>query len=237
MLNGGDGNDFVDGHQGADVASLGAGDDAFQWDAGDGSDTVDGQAGDDLLAFNGANVAEKFVISANGTRSRFTRDVGNITMDLNSIERVDANALGATDTVTVNDLTGSGVSDVALDLAATPGGTTGDGVGDNVIVNATDQADNVKITGSVDDGVTVSGLAALVQVRGTDLLAFNALAGNDIVNATGLDDGVLVLTVDGGHRQQRGDPVGPGPPDPGRRRWGCGGPGQVPSTRIGCPAR
>jgi Ca2+-binding RTX toxin-like protein len=38
----GAGTDFIDGHQGNDVAFLGAGDDVFQWDPGDGSDLVVG---------------------------------------------------------------------------------------------------------------------------------------------------------------------------------------------------
>ena len=46
-LIGGNGNDLVDGNIGADHATLGAGDDHFQWDPGDGSDTVEGQGGND----------------------------------------------------------------------------------------------------------------------------------------------------------------------------------------------
>ena len=86
MLLGGDGNDFIDGNQGNDMAFLGAGDDVFQWDPGDGSDTVEGQDGTDTMLFNGANISENIDISANGGRVRFTRDVGNITMDLNDVE-------------------------------------------------------------------------------------------------------------------------------------------------------
>ena len=89
---------------------LGAGDDTFVWNPGDGSDTVEGQAGNDTLLFNGANIAEKIDISANGGRVRFTRDVANITMDLNDVETIDFNALGGADTVTVNDLSGTDVT-------------------------------------------------------------------------------------------------------------------------------
>ena len=81
ILLGGDGNDLVAGGRGNDTALLGAGDDTFVWNPGDGSDTVEGQAGADTLRFNGANVSEKIDISANGGRVRFTRDVGNVTMD------------------------------------------------------------------------------------------------------------------------------------------------------------
>ena len=129
MLLGGDGNDFIDGGRGNDVAFLGAGNDTFVWDPGDGSDTVEGQGGNDTMLFNGANVSENIDISANGSRVRFTRDVANITMDLNGVEGINFNALGGADTITVNDLTGTDVTQVNLDLAATPGTGTGDGAG------------------------------------------------------------------------------------------------------------
>ena len=38
---------------------------------------------------------------------RFARDVGNITMDLDGVERIQLNALGGADNITVNDLTGT----------------------------------------------------------------------------------------------------------------------------------
>ena len=85
VLLGGDGNDLIGG-RGNDTAVLGAGDDRFVWNPGDGSDTVEGQAGTDTLLFNGANIAENIDISANGGHVRFTRNLGNIMMDLNDVE-------------------------------------------------------------------------------------------------------------------------------------------------------
>ena len=64
------------------------GDDRFQWDPGDGSDTVEGQAGNDRLDFNGSNAGEKIELSANGGRTRLTRNIAAITMDFDGIERV-----------------------------------------------------------------------------------------------------------------------------------------------------
>src|SRR4029078_8235522 len=86
------------------------GDDTFQWDPGDGSDIVEGQDGTDSMAFNGANIAEKMEASANGQRVRFTRDIGNIVMDLNDVETINVKALGGVDAVTVDDLTGTAVT-------------------------------------------------------------------------------------------------------------------------------
>ena len=74
------------------------------------------------MQFNGANIAERFEASANGPRVRFTRDIGNITMDLDGVERVNVNALGGADTLTVDDLSGTDVTEVNTDLAATGGG-------------------------------------------------------------------------------------------------------------------
>src|SRR5262249_5299460 len=107
VLLGGDGNDVVVGGRGDDVALLGTGADTFVWTPGDGSDTVEGQADSDRLLFIGANVAENIDISANGSRVRFFRDVGNVAMDLNGVETVEFHALGGADTVVVEDVTGT----------------------------------------------------------------------------------------------------------------------------------
>jgi Ca2+-binding RTX toxin-like protein len=201
-LVGGTGDDFVDGNQGSDTAFLGDGNDTFQWDAGDGSDSVEGQAGQDTLVFNGAGIAENLALSAAGGRARLVRDVGHVSMDLNGIEQVDTNAEGGSDTVTVNDLTGTDVTGADVNLSGDPGGAVGDEAADSVVVNGTDAADAVKLAAAKPDGVTVTGLHALVRVLGsdgpTDGLTVNALGGDDTVDASGLADGVIGLTIIGG---------------------------------------
>ena len=99
---------------------LGAGDDTFVWNPGDGSDTVEGQDGTDTMLFNGADIDEKFDVSANGERApahprRRHRDDGPQRRRASRL-----NALGGADTITVNDLTGTDVTEVNLDLR--PGG-------------------------------------------------------------------------------------------------------------------
>jgi hypothetical protein len=201
-LTGGPGDDTVDGNAGADTAALGDDNDTFVWDAGDGSDTVEGQAGQDTLVFNGAAAAEQMTLSANGTRARLVRDLGHITMDLNGIERVETNAFGGADTVTIDDLSGTDVTEADVALTGAPAAKSGDATADSVVVNATDDADSATITGDQDNAVTVSGLAALVQIFASDgpsdALTFNALGGDDTVDATGLAASLIGLTVNGG---------------------------------------
>src|SRR5205823_11725529 len=104
--------------------------------------------------FNGTNIAENIDISANGTRVRFARDVANIVMDLNGVERIDFTARGGADQVFVNDLSGAGVTQISLDLAANPTTGIGDGAADTVIVTGTANADTIHVTGAA--GVTVA---------------------------------------------------------------------------------
>jgi Ca2+-binding RTX toxin-like protein len=198
-LIGGDGNDFVDGNRGNDVVFLGAGDDVFQWDPGDGSDTVEGQGGHDAMVFNGANVAERIDISANGSRVRFFRDVGNVTIDLNDVETITFNAAGGADNITIGDLSGTNVAEVNLNLAATTGG--GDGQADTVTIQGTDGDDVITVSGDAN-GVSVHGLSAVVNITGAeaanDTLIVNAQGGDDVVDASNLAVGAVQVTANGG---------------------------------------
>ena len=129
----------------------------------------------------------------------FFRDVANVTMDLNDVEDIDFNALGGADSVVVNDLSGTDVSQVDTSLAAAGG--AGDGQPDTVVVNATNGDDVVLVTG---DGASASvlGLSAQINMTGAeganDRLTVNALGGDDVVEASGLAAGTIQLTADGG---------------------------------------
>ena len=201
LITGSDGNDLVTGGRGNDVALMGAGDDTFVWNPGDGSDTVEGQAGRDELLFNGSNASEKIDLAPNGSRLRFTRDVGDVTIDANAVEVVTFNALAGADTITVNDLTGTGVTDVNLNLSGTPGGTAGDNQADTVVVTGTAGDDVISVVGS-SAGTRVSGLAATVSITGVepanDRLVINGLAGDDVIDASGLTIDGASLTANGG---------------------------------------
>jgi RTX calcium-binding nonapeptide repeat (4 copies) len=196
----GDGDDMVDGGKGNDTAHLGGGNDTFRWDPGEGSDVIEGQDGSDTMLFNGAGApaVENITMTANGGRLNFLRDVGNVKMDTDGVETVDFNALGGVDNVTVNDLTGTDVTQTNLDLAGSLAGSTGDGAVDNVVVNGTDGDDAISIDGN-GSGADVTGLATAVSIKHaepTDRLSVNTLAGTDSVHANGVT-GVLQVLVDG----------------------------------------
>ena len=198
MLFGGDGNDTVTGRQGNDVALLGAGNDRFIWNPGDGSDVVEGQAGSDILDFNGSNVSENISISANGQRVLLLRDVGAVTMDLNGIETINVAAAGGADTITVGDLSGTGVTRVNIDLAVNG---AGDGQADTVLVNGTSGDHHVTVSSNAGN-LTVHGLAEDVVIQhveaGNDQLILNSLDGNDTIDASHVAAGQVNLTINGG---------------------------------------
>jgi Ca2+-binding RTX toxin-like protein len=199
-LSGAFGDDLLDGNRGADNAALGEGNDTFQWDPGDGSDVIEGQGGADTLLFNGAAGGENIDITANGGRARFFRDAAAITMDMDDVERIDFNALGGNDNITVNSLAGTDVTTVNLNLSGVLDGNAGDGMEDTVTVRATNAADNVTVAGTAS-GLAVTGLAATVNVNTPeallDRLDVQLLAGNDTFSATGLAAGVIALHADG----------------------------------------
>jgi hypothetical protein len=64
-------------------------------------------------------------------------------------------------------LSGTGVTNVSLDLAFPPGSGVGDNQADTVIVNGTTGADFITVAGT-SAGLTVQGLAATVIIVGSD---------------------------------------------------------------------
>lgn len=198
-LIGGDGNDVVDGNRGDDLVALGSGDDTFQWDPGDGSDHIEGQDGADTMLFNGANISENFDLTANGNRARFFRNIGNVTMDTNDVEVIDVRSLGGADNLVIGDLSGTDVTSVTTDLSATGG--VDDAQADTVTVDGTNGSDTAVLTGQPSD-LQVVGLATRVTVTGasaaTDSVVVRGLAGDDVIDASGVAAGSALVTLDGG---------------------------------------
>jgi Ca2+-binding RTX toxin-like protein len=196
FLLGGNQNDVVDGNGGNDTVFLGDGNDTAVWDPGDASDIVEGQTGNDVLDFNGAPGAEIFAASSNGGRLLFTRNVGNIVMDVDDVETLDADVLGGIDTFTVNDLGPTDVTSVFVDLGV---GGLGDGAADAVTVNGTTAVDLLNVSGSAGS-VLVQGVAFGVQLLSSesanDTLTVNLSSGDDIFSAASLASTYMdLLTV------------------------------------------
>ncbi len=199
VIIGSEGDDVISGGDGDDLILAGAGNDTIVWNPGDDNDTFEGQAGTDTLQFNGANVAENIDISANGGRLRFFRNVASIVMDCNDVETVRFEALGGADVIVVNDLSGTDVSAVNLNLAAAGG--AGDAQPDNVIISGTGGNDTVTV-GQASGIVAVAGLSATVNISGSeaanDRVTINTLAGDDVMDASALAAGFISVTSDGG---------------------------------------
>ena len=199
------GDDEVNGNKGDDTAFLGDGNDVFGWVPGDGSDFVDGGAGLDMLDFDGANADENILIFANAGKAMFFRDIAAVTMTLDNVEKIEFEALGGSDLVTINNLAGTDVKWVEVDLASVHEGTVGDGVEDTVIVNGASAAAADVITLSQTGtgaaaAVVVDGLAAQTTIEHFDAgdhLIIDGLGGNDRLDARALPQS-MVLVLDGG---------------------------------------
>ena len=163
-------------------ASLGAGNDTFVWDPGDGSDVVEGGADPDTLRFNGSAGAEIFAASANGGRMLFTRNLGNIVMDTDDVETLDAQRARRR-------RHGDGQRprrDRRHHGQHRPRGQRCRRRGADVVtVNGTAAADVIQAA-AVGATVQVTGLAAQVNITSpeaaNDRLTVNGLGGNDTLS-------------------------------------------------------
>jgi hypothetical protein len=162
LLRGENGNDTLIGGAGVDVMSGGRGDDVMVWNPGDGNDTLDGGSGFDTMLFNGAGGAETFTFSAKeGGGALFTRDVGNIKMDLTSTEKVTLNTLGGADNVHINDPSGSGVTEFDINLGVNG---LGDGASDTIFI---DDDDKVQVASDGHGDITITGVSgAIIHITG-----------------------------------------------------------------------
>ena len=115
-LIGGNGNDLVDGNRGADTACSAAATTPSSGTPATAATPSRARTAPTRCDFNGANIGERST-SPPTARVRLTRDVAAIAMDLGGIEKVDAARARRRGHVTVNDLAGTGVARVDVDLA------------------------------------------------------------------------------------------------------------------------
>ena len=206
ILNGGRGDDTVVGGPNDpndplsfDTANLGAGNDTFVWNPGEGNDTVNGGSGFDTLEFIGKNPpagtpndGETFSIDpnkidANGSvvEATFTRAGG--TIGLTGVERIQFVAQGShADNITINDLTGTGVEQVAIDVGAGA---------DNITINDVTGTDLKQVT--VDLGADDQA-ADTVSIKTTNGDAITATEKNGVVTVSGLASDVTISNFEAG---------------------------------------
>ena len=127
----------------------------------------------------------------------FTRDLGNIFMNTSSVEAIDLHALGGADQLTVDDLTGTVLTAMRVDLGAALGATGGDAAVDEITVVGTPGDDAVAVTGAAG-AVELVGLSTVVDIvdgEPTDTLTYVANGGTDAVDSTGLAPGTIGFSI------------------------------------------
>jgi Ca2+-binding RTX toxin-like protein len=206
-INGLAGNDRITGAAGNDLARMGSGNDTFVWHAGDGDDTLRGQDGFDTLVFEDTNNVF-FLIERNASRVRLAETLFGLLgnqLDLDDVERIIVRPLAGEDGVFINNLAGTDLKQVVVDLAGVPGGTGGDGEVDGVVRNGGGGNDVFNVA-LVSGAVSITGPSAAVTIRNADaidILEINGLAGNDTIDASKLSANIMQVTINGDEGNDR----------------------------------
>jgi len=187
VIYGTEGDDAVDGGAGNDIVFLGGGNDRVGWGAKAGQDVIEGYAGTDTLVL-GADDGS-IDIFALGSRARVFRSDGAMLLDTGGIERIEFHADEFGDFVAVNDLTGTDVKEVSIDLGV---GGGGNGQSDFVFLagSVANNAITTKITAGV---VSVSGLPTLLTIARADgdRVAIDSGAGDDSINVSAVPTKII----------------------------------------------
>jgi Ca2+-binding RTX toxin-like protein len=199
-LFGGTGNDTVRGSVAADNLAGGDNNDLLLWNHGDGSDNIIGGAGFDTLRLTGAAVADSILLGSIGGQTKLIHGPDGAILTLQEMERVQIATLGGADVVLVQNLAGTGIGEVAIDLAATVGGKTADTKSDGVAFSGTAGGDTIVLS-MLGSKISVSGLAATAsvdQVGKTDIITIIGGNGPDLISAGTIAAGKAVLQLLGG---------------------------------------
>jgi hypothetical protein len=205
----GAGVDLVDGGGagiGQEAVSLGAGNDRFISSmnafVGTRTDIVDGGAGTDRLEVDGTFSSESIDLSASA---------GHLDVRHNFLDHIDADGIedvtyfgfggldedGNGDVVGVSDLSGTDVATFTPNFSATKDGDEPDNSADVLVVRGTDAVDHIVVSGS-GSNVTIDGLSPTVTpvwLQPADVLRIDTLGGNDDVDTSGLQQGLVQLQV------------------------------------------
>ena len=127
---------------------MGGGLDTFTWGPGEGNDIVEGGAGTDFLQMNGSGGNDRFDVLPVGSRTRVTRDIENVNLDLGGLERVDILPGPGGDIVRVADLSGTATDRVDVNLMVARGQIGGDNLIDRVFIDGTFGNDTINVNGA-----------------------------------------------------------------------------------------
>lgn len=204
----GAGNDVVfggDGSIGPESISLGDGNDklvsTFDVSASpfrNRSDTVDAGGGQDTLELRGTFESENLDLSAKAGHLIVAHNDGGI--DAVGFENVTWFGFGGNDdgdSVTVNDLSGTGVVNFTPNFSSPFDATAPNNSSDQLRVVGTAGDDHITISGS-GANITVAGLVPTVTpvlLNSADVLRIDTLSGNDTINRSGLQRGLVQLQV------------------------------------------
>jgi hypothetical protein len=209
-IQGGAGDDFVDGGgagTGQETISLGDGNDRFKSlingfiVGGTRSDIVDGGTGQNTMEVDGAFASETVSLSANAGHLIVDHDRGRI--DANNIQDVTWVGFGGLDEggggdqIAVNDLSSTDVVRFTPDFTDPLDNTGPNNSADQLTVRGTAGVDHITISGS-GANITVAGLTPTVtpiNLNSADTLRIETLDGNDTVNSSGLQRGLVQLQV------------------------------------------
>jgi len=181
LILGGQGNDTITGGLGSDSVFGEAGADTINWSSGDGVEEIEGGTGSDLLVYNlTAGIDAVSVDARSDLRLTFDDTVSAVT--IGSTESISINVGAGADTVSLGDLSGTGVARIDVDLGA--------GSVDSVTVAGTAASDDLEIS-SVGSTSTLTGLAAdvvIANLEAADALSATLGGGSDRVSVTGVAD-------------------------------------------------
>ena len=162
------------------------GNDSFTWSVGDGPVTVDGGSGRNVLEVNGSDASDAITAGADGAGGlRVVAD--GVTVSASNIYEINLDGGKGADVVTVNDLTGSGVAVVGVNLNTEVGSP--DGALDTLNLYGSSRDENVTIGEATGSG-TINGNPVSGTVLTVKGLPATVLAAND-------DDVVRVFPGDG----------------------------------------
>ena len=201
----GGGDDLVNGGGagvGQETVSLGDGNDRFVSSLnafiGSRNDTVDGGTGQDSMRMEGTFADESISLSADAGHLIVVHGRDRIDSDnIEDVSWVGFGGLDGGDGVAVNDLSGTDVVRFAPDFTNPLSGTGPNNSTDSLTVRGTAGVDHITVSGS-GANVTVAGLTPTVSpvnLAPADVLRIETLAGNDTVDTSGLQRGLVQVLL------------------------------------------